>query len=256
MMTDEAMYVEDTPIQRAEPGDVSVGVLISDAWQLVRANPLETVGGFVAVMGIIYGMQFVFTIGIYAAVAVLMFGFIALGEVIGQDAAGVLAIIGGGFGYMTMVATMVVLQTLALAVYQMFWLKIVRGQTESIRFGQVLRYAAAPLALSALLTTIATMVGMLGLIIGAYIVMLGLMFTQTIVWDHRLGAVDAMKRSWTLMDGNKLQLFVLMLAVTLLNIAGAMMCGVGMFVTAPLSVGVIVSFYDRIATPGNAYLRV
>ena len=252
---DGVLVNEYTSIKRGAAGDLSPTTLISEAFEHLKQKPVEIVGGFLLAMGVLYAIQGVFTVAIYALIFGGVLAMTALSEVIGPDAAGILALISGGFAYMIMLATIVVLQTYAMAVYQMFWMKIVRGQADKVQYARVLRRCAIPLAMSALLVTGATLLGSLALIIGAYIVMLGLMFTSTIIWDHGTSAVDAMKKSWEVMSGHKLQMFLLVLLLCVLNLVGMLMCGFGMLVTAPVSMGALATFYNRIAVAGNAYLR-
>ena len=102
----------------------------------------------------------------------------------------------------------------------------------------------------------ATMAGSLALLIGAYVVMLGLIFTPYIIFDWGLPATQALRESWNVMRGHKVQLLVLFFALFAVNMLGLLTCGAGMLVTIPVSVGAMTLFYDRIARPGNVFLHI
>ena len=89
--------------------------------------------------------------------------------------------------------------------------------------------------IAALLTTIATVLGLCACGVGAIIVGLGLLMTNPLIVDQQANAIDAIKRSWDVCKGNLGGLFVLSLVLGLINIGGACACGVGLFVTFPLS---------------------
>lgn len=251
----QAELHDSVGFKRSAVGDLSIGSLIGDAWSLTRDNLLETVGGMLLVFGITYGVQMVMTIGIYIALLGGMLAFGGLAEVIGPEAAGILAMVAGGFGYMLLIAVMMAIQALAFGVYQMLWLKVIRGQDQKINYVAALKSIMLPLMLSSVIVFGATMAGMLAFVIGAYVVALGLIMTTYLIVDHQASAMEAAKGSWKLMDGHKLQMFVLALALGGVNLVGMLACGIGMMVTVPLSIGTIALFYNRIARAGNAYLN-
>ncbi len=237
-------------------GDLSIGGLIGDSWSLIKEHTVETVGGFLLAMGVVYGLQAVITIGIYALMLGGMLAFTLAVEVVGESVATVFAVIGGVFGYSIFLTLIVVVQGLAFAAYQAMWLKLVRGESRKMDFAGFFRAFALPLTLGSLLQLCAAMVGSLALLIGAYVVMLGLFFMPFLVFDWGLTARQALSASWKLSSGYKLNLLVLMLALCGVNMLGMVTCGAGMLVTLPLSVGTFALFYDRIARPGNVYLDI
>ena len=74
------------------------------------------------------------------------------------------------------------------------------------------------------------------------------------VVDKNLGWMDALKASWRLTDGYKLDLFLFGILCALLNFAGLLMCFVGLILTYAVTMGASVIVYNRVAEPGNAYL--
>lgn len=113
-------------------------------------------------------------------------------------------------------------------------LNIVRGEEAS--FGDF--KSSGGVFLSALgatiLATLGASVGVGLCIVPGVIVGLGLWFNQYVVVDQQLGAIDALKESWRLTEGNKVQLFLFALTSSLLMLAGLLACGVGIFVAAPV----------------------
>lgn len=243
-------------VAREAAGDISVGTLIGDGWQLVKEHTVETIGGLLLAVGVVYGMQAFIVMGIYMVMFVAMLVFAALQEVIGEDPAMVLMMVGGGFGYALLMSLIIVIQTIAMAAYQATLLKLVRKDARKIQYTRFIKAFSLPLAVAALLQVGAALLGSLALIIGTYVVMLGLFFTSFLVFDWGLPAKRAIVESWKLMRGYKAKLFVVMLALGCVNIVGLLTCGAGMLVTIPIAMAGLVLFYDRIARPGNVFFHV
>lgn len=135
------------------------------------------------------------------------------------------------------------------------WLRIVRGQDASFgSFFEVKRFVL-PFFFTSLLMGIAVFLGILALVIPAIIMTYGFMFVKFVVIDKDIHYVDALKASWELTDGYKLQLFVWAILAFLLNLVGLMMCCFGIVVTNAITMGALTIIYDRIASPGHAYLN-
>jgi uncharacterized membrane protein len=64
-------------------------------------------------------------------------------------------------------------------------------------------------------------------------------------WD--LEFFQALEASRKLVSRQWLQVFVLLILIGLMNILGLLLLGVGIFVTAPLSICIIVCLYNDIA---------
>lgn len=106
------------------------------------------------------------------------------------------------------------------------------------------------IVLGNLLVTLAVLASVLLLFIPAMILSLGWMFWQVLVIDEGLGAVDALKASWRLTLGSKVDLFVLSLVLGAINLGGVLLCGVGLLVTLPLSGLVSAMVYDNLRIVG------
>ena len=115
-------------------------------------------------------------------------------------------------------------------------LKAVRGQPVS--YGDVFsggRYFGAMLVAS-ILVGLATTVGLLLCIVPGVILALGLGLYSYAVVDEGASGVDAVKRSWELTQGHKLNLFLFGLIGVLVGIAGLLACGVGILVVGPMAI--------------------
>ena len=85
------------------------------------------------------------------------------------------------------------------------------------------------------------MMGLIGLVslcalgIPLFIVIPGLALWQYLVVDQGQGAMDALKGSWALTMGSKVDIAVLLLVVGLINSVGLLACGVGLLVSLPVT---------------------
>lgn len=137
---------------------------------------------------------------------------------------------------------------------QIFWLRHVRGQNAEFGSATSVTKFIAPLLVSNLLVGLAVFGGFLLLIIPGIVITLGLYFVNMVVVDKNIGYVDALRASWRLTDGYKMDLLVFAILAGLLNFAGVLACCVGVIVTNAVTMGAMTIIYDRIAEPGNAYL--
>lgn len=91
-----------------------------------------------------------------------------------------------------------------------------------------------PFLAMSFLRTLAVVVSLLGLIVGAVIVSLGFANAPYFVMDQHLGPIASLKASWEVSVGKKADLFVLGLAELGLTLAGILACCLGMFVAVPV----------------------
>lgn len=99
-----------------------------------------------------------------------------------------------------------------------------------------------------ILTLIAVTLGMLALIVPGIIIAMGLAFVPYLVVERGLGPVEALKESWRITKGHKMQIFLLVLALIGINILGLMALVVGVFVTFPLTLLAFAHAYRTLAT--------
>ena len=127
-----------------------------------------------------------------------------------------------------------VVQTyLGLGLIQLM-LNIVRGNEASFADFKVPGGVFAAGLGAAFLAALGTATGMLFCIVPGVMLGMGLWFQQYVIIDQQIGAVDALKESWRLTDGSKLQLFALALVSGLIMLAGMAACGVGLLVAGPV----------------------
>lgn len=111
-----------------------------------------------------------------------------------------------------------------------FSLKVARGQ--NVAMGDVFgggRYFGRMLVAN-LLVGLTVMLGVLLCVVPGYIAAYGLALTCFLVVDQGAAGVDALKRSWAMTDGHKLNIFVLHLLGLVAVVAGMFACGVGVIV--------------------------
>jgi uncharacterized membrane protein len=125
-------------------------------------------------------------------------------------------------------------------------LKAVRGQPVS--FGDVFsggRYFG-PMLVAGILLAFATFFGFLLCIVPGVILALGLGLYSFVIVDEGASGVDALKRSWELTLGHKLNLFLVALIGVLVGVAGLLACGVGLLVVGPMGMVAQAWIYARL----------
>jgi hypothetical protein len=112
-------------------------------------------------------------------------------------------------------------------------------------FGAASRYLSFVVA--SMLRSLATMVGLLFLIVPGIIVSLGLVNAPYYVIDQNLGPIEALKASWRSTDGQKGELFVLSLAEFGIIVAGLLAGCLGLFVAVPVMMIARAIVYTRMS---------
>lgn len=136
--------------------------------------------------------------------------------------------------------------------FSMFFLRLARGQ--EAEFGNVFdgfKHFGAALG-AYLLMLIGVLVGMIFLIVPGIIIALGLSQTMFILADEpELGAVEALKKSWAMMDGHKIDYFVLGIRFIPWMILCIFTLFIGFFWLAPYMQVTFANFYDALRTAQN-----
>lgn len=86
-----------------------------------------------------------------------------------------------------------------------------------------------------LLMGLVVLVSLCALGIPLFILVPGLALWQYLVIDQGQGAVEALKGSWALTMGSKVDIAVLLLVIGLINTVGVLACGVGLLVSLPVT---------------------
>ncbi len=115
-----------------------------------------------------------------------------------------------------------------------FFLRIARGQEADL--GDIFRGVRCfgHICGSNILTQLGVSIGMLFFLVPGVIVALMLSQHKFLVIDRKLGILDSLTVSSRLTYGNKLNLLVLWAAASLIYLAGALACFVGLLVALPL----------------------
>ena len=131
---------------------------------------------------------------------------------------------------------------------QYYFLDIARGAKPEINtlfapYGDFVRVLIA-----GVLTGILSMIGMILLVVPGVIVMLGFSQTYFLLRDHpELSATDAMRKSWQMMDGHKMDLFLLGLSfIGWAFLAGITFIGILWFY--PYAMTASARFYENLRT--------
>jgi uncharacterized membrane protein len=137
------------------------------------------------------------------------------------------AILGGGIQFLVNTVAMIGLTKMNLAV--------ARGQTADLNmlatgYGRIFTLMGAQI-----LVGLAIFAGILFFFVPGMILAYGLAVAQYYAIDSELGAVDCLRRSWEVMDGNKAKLFVTFLLLMAAAFFGVIFtCGMGALVAMPM----------------------
>lgn len=127
-----------------------------------------------------------------------------------------------------------------------YFLNISRGSYAGIEnmFDGFRKYIPATIAFIA--TVVVVMLGFVLLIIPGVILILGLSQTFFIIADDdsNISGIDAMKKSWEMMDGYKMKYFLLSLIHFCMIILGLLLLVIGIFYMLPIIYNSMALFYD------------
>lgn len=102
-----------------------------------------------------------------------------------------------------------------------------------------------------ILVGIASVIGLILLIIPGLILITMFAFAKLLVIDRAMGPIDAMKESMRLTKGSRLKLFLLLLALLVINILGALTLLIGLLVTIPVSMLALTHAYRSLSHKGT-----
>lgn len=101
-----------------------------------------------------------------------------------------------------------------------------------------------------ILTGIIVVIGLVLLIVPGVIAALALIFATYLIIDRNMGPIEAMKESVRITKGHRWQLFLLALALLVLNILGALALMIGLLVTIPVSLFALAHVYRTLSHAG------
>jgi uncharacterized membrane protein len=126
-------------------------------------------------------------------------------------------------------------------------LKAARGQPTS--FGDPFSGGRfmVPFLVALIVGTIAVSIGMVLCLVPGIILSIGLCFQGCLIVDQNLAGVDALKKSWEMTKGHKLNIFIFGLLGFCVYLAGVLACGLGaLLISAPLLFVALAWIYLRI----------
>lgn len=88
--------------------------------------------------------------------------------------------------------------------------------------------------------------GLVLLIVPGVIAALGLMLTPYLIVDKGMQPIDALKESWRVTKGHRMQLFLFVLSLIGINVLGLLALVVGLLVSVPVSMLAVVHVYRKI----------
>lgn len=133
-------------------------------------------------------------------------------------------------------------QLMVIGLYRMAF-KQMRGET--IAVGDVFQFmdVLGPAAVATILVTIAVITGTIFCIVPGILLAGVWMFTFPLIADKGMDGVQAMGLSWNTLKADWLMAALFFFVNTLIGVAGALACGVGVLVTAPLSLLSLAGLY-------------
>lgn len=281
----DSLGVDDMQIRRSPPHPAPTTGVFELAWAHVKARPVPTIllaalstffgggrcsppnlsgisdfnqtGGFDSGGSTGSGYEYGSDIDLSGVFELVTSGDLyTLPGIVGQaSSAFETGLIAGMLGLMLVILLVFfVLGVVTQAAEDIYWLRILRGQKDDLGFSfQVGKYLL-PIAVAQILVGLGTFAGMILCLVPGVILAVGWSFVGIVAVDKNLGYVDAVKASWRLTDGYKLEIFLLYLISALLVFAGLLLC-VGVFVALPVVQGAFAATYVRLAEPGNSYLN-
>lgn len=100
-------------------------------------------------------------------------------------------------------------------------------------------------AIVSLVCWILTVLGLFLFIIPGLFFIVKLQFAKILVIDKELSAMDAIKTSWRMTEGNFWGILGYILTIVIVNIIGALLLGLGLFVTVPATMLASVKLYKK-----------
>ncbi|MBX7191734.1 MAG: hypothetical protein K1X94_06740 [Sandaracinaceae bacterium] len=106
---------------------------------------------------------------------------------------------------------------------------------------------AVQYAITIALYWIATILGLIALVLPGIVIGARLCLAPAIVVDEHRDPLSALRRSWELTEGQTVPVLVLGVMLALLNLLGAIPLGLGLIVTMPITFLAVVHVYRRLA---------
>ncbi len=212
--------------------------VLSEAWEKTAPNLMPMVVGWVGVTVLVFMVNMVIQMPL-SIVNVAVQAMMPEEELVIALVAIVLGLIGAIPQFFLQMASQIGLTRM--------YLSVARGQPADLSMMTTGYDRIWTVLGAALLTGLAVFGGTLLLFIPGIILGLGLQMSNFLAIDTRLGAVDCLRASWKMMDGQKGSYFALMFIMGMINLIGLIPCGMGLLVTVPLSFVTIGIVYTRVS---------
>lgn len=208
-------YSPGTPPGNVPPSAPVSTNIIGQAWSLLQPQ----IGMWIVAV-LIYGA----VSGAFQGVSVLVS---AAG---GQDPSAIIKLLSGIISIAAfLIGLLANAGLMKMAIHQ-----VRSGQAEISKLFDIMD-VIAPVLIAGIVVTIATALGFVACIIPGVIIALGFSMYIPLIVDKKEDAITSIKRSWEACKPHLGALFVLYLLLGLINIAGFCACGLGFFVTYPLT---------------------
>jgi uncharacterized membrane protein len=111
-----------------------------------------------------------------------------------------------------------------------------------------------PYVLGSILYGIAVGLGILLLVLPGIYISLAFALYGYVIIDKGLGPIEALKASYAITKGVMWKLLGFFLLISLLNVVGALLVGLGLLITAPVSVVAIAYVYRQLSSQTQAWI--
>ena len=135
--------------------------------------------------------------------------------------------------------------------YYYMILKKVRQPDQPLEFGDIAKgfEVFVPALIASLLVSVFVSLGLLACLVGAIVVAAMLLFVYPLIMDQRLDFWPAIETSFNKTKENWLDFSLFVLALWGVNLLGALACGLGILITAPVcTIATALAYRDNFPT--------
>lgn len=138
--------------------------------------------------------------------------------------------------------------------YYYMILKKLREPSQPIEFGDIAKgfEVFVPSLIASLLVGVFVSIGAIACLVGSIVVSALLMFVYPLIMDQRLDFWPAIETSFNKTKDNWLGFSLFMLALAGINLLGLLLCVIGVYVTAPITlIATALAYRDNFPTQGT-----
>lgn len=217
---------EGSPAQLEEPQDWTISEVINVGWKAVGKDPLVLIGSMLLPMLIQQGFS-------------LITGLFVPAMDPTDPAAGILG---------TLIVFPFSMALSAFFAVGQLRIALAAARDEAVEFGTLFTGIdrALPYFLALIITSLATMLGLVFLVIPGVIIALGFSLVSILAADTKLSISELLSESWSVTKGQKMQLFIFALACLGVFLLGFLALCVGVLVAMPVVMVAFAEVYIRI----------